>query len=35
MLRRELIAGQEIKVELYRQGSRTTVQLVLGERPAQ
>ena len=35
MLRQELIAGQEVTVELFREGSNKTVQLVLGERPAQ
>ena len=34
MLRQELKAGQEITVELFREGSTGTVQLVLGERPA-
>ena len=35
MLRQQLTAGQEVKVELFREGSTETVQLVLGERPAQ
>ena len=34
MLRQELKAGQEVTVELFREGSTTTVQMVLGERPA-
>ena len=34
LLRREFNAGQEIEVELFRAGSRQTVRLVLGERPA-
>jgi len=33
LLRQELIAGQEVAVEVFRQGSTGTVQLVLGERP--
>ena len=32
-LRQQLIAGQEITVELLREGSKETVELVLGERP--
>ena len=35
MLRQQLTAGQGVKVELFREGSTETVQLVLGERPAQ
>ena len=34
MLRQELKAGQEITVGLFRGGSTTTVQMVLGERPS-
>ena len=34
-LRRELKPGQEVIVELFREGSKTTVRIVLGERPAQ
>ena len=34
-LRQELNAGQEVGVELFREGSTETVQVVLGERPAQ
>ena len=33
LLRQELIAGQEVAVEVFRQGSTGTLQLVLGERP--
>ena len=33
LLRQELIAGQEVAVEVFRQGSTGPVQLVLGERP--
>jgi len=35
MLRQDLTAGQEIIVELFREGSKETVQLVLGERPVE
>ena len=34
-LRQELKPGQEVSVEFFREGSTETVQLVLGERPAQ
>ena len=34
LLRQKFDAGQEIEVQLFRQGSRQTVRLVLGERPA-
>ena len=34
-LRQELKPGQEVIVELFREGSKTTVRIVLGERPAQ
>lgn len=34
LLRTELRVGQEIEVELFRNGSRRTVRLVLGERPS-
>ncbi|MCH8108355.1 MAG: trypsin-like peptidase domain-containing protein [Chloroflexi bacterium] len=33
LLRQELIAGQEVAVEVFRQGSTGMLQLVLGERP--
>ena len=35
MLRQELMAGQEVEVELFREGSKDTIQMVLGERPTQ
>ena len=35
ILRQELVVGQEVEVELFREGSKETVQLVLGERPVQ
>ena len=34
MLRQDLTAGQEVTVEVFREGSIGTLQLVLGERPA-
>ena len=34
MLRQELVAGQAVRVKLFREGSNKTVQMVLGERPA-
>ena len=34
MLRQELIAGQEVSVELFSEGAKEFVQLVLGERPS-
>ncbi|HZA24846.1 MAG TPA: PDZ domain-containing protein, partial [Dehalococcoidia bacterium] len=33
LLRQEFQADQEVSVELFRQGSTLTVQMVLGERP--
>ena len=35
LLKQEFTAGQEIDIELYREGGKETIKLVLGERPPQ